>query len=189
MRRTAAISAIAYLLLGAAVASSACAQPTTAGPFQSSGLQASIGNVVARGRFVTVQIALQNVTNRRLYVLSTGSQNASLSSGDFLDLQEIVGVSYCFATNGDDANLEGCMNPGHSEDPSHYTVIEPSAAVAVSFRYRLPAYSQPAISGDTISFGLKGLLRIGGSDSRSGGGERPTEPRAFAISFPLIRIP
>jgi hypothetical protein len=182
-------SAVAALFFCIAQPESVPAQPTSASQFQSSGLQASMGNVVARGRFVTVQLALKNTTNRRLYLLATGSQNASLSSGDILDLQEMVGVSYCFATNGDDANLEGCMNPGHSEDPSHYTVLEPNSTIAISFRYRLPSYSQPAVPGDTISFALKGLMRVGGSDPGEAGTERPTEPRTFSIGFPLIRIP
>jgi hypothetical protein len=173
------------------------ATPAKPGAAPSSGLSASINSIsVVNNRQIVVQIAIQNISKGRIYLLVFGSNQAATDTGLIgTESQDTTGLNHCFLFTGqDDAfSYKDCFvtsgsNHGKALDIDQYSYIEPNDTIAVSMAYN---FGQEVTRANTLSFAFKAIVRNATGDVDLPGADIDKlvgKPHPVNLNFTLLPI-
>ena len=147
--------------------------------YESQGLKASIGEITRKdAQNLSVQLILTNTTKFKKYtIFARNGADGSLSNGDIMQLNHIVGLPACSNTT-----KEGCVK--NTPDPGY---IEAGNSVSVILGYWDRSGHLP--TSGKISFPLRLVVQTAPStDDVVSGGEpkEPGQPNIVVISFTQI---
>jgi hypothetical protein len=162
---------------------------------QSSGLKASIGQIsifthgAAKG--LAIQLVLENVTKNRIYLFITGDSRASLSDGNSLTLQEVIGLTYCRMLYPPERATQLCLD-NHGMDLNYYSYIDSSGKADLSLRYALDRAPSGYSPSGSLSFRIIIVSRVAHAAPNSLEAEADpkniTSPQVVILNFPLTPL-
>ena len=156
---------------------SAQAQNTGLKVSQSSGLSASLIDIIATPHEITAQFMITNDTKARIYIIDARadeSQRAFLGSGPHLDFPNLAGLPYC------NNSASNCINNRDDMALDRFSYIEPGGQIGTAIKYNANA---PFPDKETISFSLALVAKFAKPDAD------PSEvgpAKAIRFSFPFV---
>lgn len=163
---------------------------------QSSGLKASIGKInvlrkdVVEG--VSLQVVLENVTDKRIYLFITGDRQVSISDGQMLILKDVTGIVYCETFYAQDKATQRCLK-NHGGDLSYYSYIDPHDKADVSLRYLFEHRTQRGYEpSGSLGFTLIMVSRVAhalpNSLEAQANPDSISSPELVKLNFPLVPL-
>ena len=129
---------------------------------ESSGIRIAINSLNIRDRYLTIQMAVQNITKSRQYVLIYGSRKAASDTGVFGQFQELSGINSCDFRADDSDALHTCRD-GKAKNIDDFTYIEPCEFTTATIQYFFNDNSFSS-SARTVSFAIDLLARAARAD-------------------------
>ena len=163
---------------------------------QSSGLRASIGAintiVERRSKVVSIQIILENITSNRIYLFAVGGNQAAISDGQSLKLEDVIGLTYCKLQFHQEKNTRLCVER-HGGDLNYYSYIDSGGKSALSIRYLLPDHlPREYVPLGSLSFRLIMVSRVASALPNSleaqANPNSISSPHLIVLNFPLIPL-
>ena len=146
----------------------------------------SVNKITSDQNGVAIQLAVQNDSKSRKYLMIFGSKDAILDSNSTGTLANVTGISRCPDASSDSDILRSCLQ-NNARDTNNYTYIEPGDFTTVIMYYHISTEG-----ATSISFYFKSIVRTGPSevDSPQDASVPKTisEPRTISINFPLIPL-
>jgi len=158
---------------------------------RSAGLKSSIGkmSIFTQGatKGLAIQLVIENVTKNRIYLFITGDSRASLSDGNSLTLQEVIGLTYCRMLYPPEKATMLCLD-NHGVDLSYYSYVEAGEKADLSLRYKFDHISSGYSPSGSVSFRVIMVSRVSYAEPGSFEAADPkniTSPQVVILNFPL----